>query len=588
MIYDEINLINNNYILPYAPIVDDINLCERDEIADPNKLELLINIPSSQWSVFMHNNKYFYSTLIPWDRIYNSYGIEIKSHYFRVLCQDPSIFNIEYDSINVWFHKNHSKLFLISHVVTSHVNNETNYNVNKKYLSKNNRLVSLESFQKNSHEEMKHIIDNKCYTICNGVIFLLALHRLKYIDESITKNNLDSISNYIFKVKLNNADADDDNADDDDDDDSENAMIDEETDDSSNAINDLSTNFSITKYKKFDYIQNVMDDWEELYYAFPLTQLTDYPIHYINSGPDFVDLSIKRIFTYQYDVHIINNYDENKFSFPITSMFPNFDINYWEDYLNNLEHRNHLLEHMDDFMNPNIEIPIINNDYAGILQMFYKNADGYTYWNNNYQNITCKLFSNCKNCYNILKVAFHYYKYESSINKERIITICNNIIEFSFNNLSKKTKSNNIVNVTQLLYVYYIVFKNSNDLYNQPPLEFIKHVLQTCVNKDIFKKYKIRGYISNLTIKNRFELLFRNNITFIQNDVDNIDNIDDIEQYILNTSLYDIIKLNSVHYNYIKQIIMTRLLCLKHFTQIYQIYYVVSDYMRFNKHLLLL
>jgi len=95
MIYNEINLINNNYILPYAPIVEDINLCERDEIADPNKLELLINISSSQWSVCTHNDKYYYSVLIPWDRIYNSYGIEIKSHYFRVLCQDPSIFNIE-------------------------------------------------------------------------------------------------------------------------------------------------------------------------------------------------------------------------------------------------------------------------------------------------------------------------------------------------------------------------------------------------------------------------------------------------------------------------------------------------------------
>ena len=265
MIYNELNLINNNYILPYAPIVDDINLCERDEIADPHKLELLINIQSSQWSVFTHNNKYFYSTLIPWDKIYDSYGTKIKSHYFRVLCQDPSIFNIEYDSINIWFLKNHSKLFLISHVVTSHVNNETNYIVNKKYISKNYRLVSLEYIQKNSDEEMKHIIENKCYTICNGIIFLLALHRLKYIDENITKYNLDTISSDIFKIQLNNTN----NAIDEYDDATEDEIEDEtedETEDYTSSSDNLNTNFNITKYKKYDYIQNMKQKYYKEYF----------------------------------------------------------------------------------------------------------------------------------------------------------------------------------------------------------------------------------------------------------------------------------------------------------------------------------
>ena len=49
------------------------------------------NIPTCK----AYHNTYYYSTLIPWEKIYNSYGVQIESHYFRVLCQDPSIFKID-------------------------------------------------------------------------------------------------------------------------------------------------------------------------------------------------------------------------------------------------------------------------------------------------------------------------------------------------------------------------------------------------------------------------------------------------------------------------------------------------------------
>ena len=633
MIYNETSVINVNYILPYAPIVNNINLCDRDEIADPRKLLLLIDSCPKEWSVYHYNNKYYYSILIPWNKIYNSYGNKIESHYFRVLCQNPSMFTLKNINTDDWFRKNYCKLFLISHVITSSVPyNENNKNIFiKKYISKNNNsLISLTNIVKNSDEEMNTIIDNKCYTICNGVILLLALHRLNIIDSSITKNNLEMLTQNGYKMFFNytindinpeninnivaiaapnannnneenvNNDANEDDANEDDvnedddneDDDNEEDDINDDESDNNDNVNEYNNtiynnnNIRIDETKIYTFIQPVNDDWEELYYAFPLVQLSDHPIYYIYSGPNFVDISVKQLFTGTNEINIywpphISAY----YSFPISAILPHFNITYMNEYINNFRIRNILLDRADDLMNPNEEAIIINNDYAGLIQAFYKTNIGYTYWNTNKAYIINILFSTIKykECYKFIKIAFHYYNHETEVNKKRISNIWCDVLNNAFIKESADMQSVMIIKVTMMLYIHYSNYINFNIIDPSKikiPLDFIKYILAKCNNTHIHKIFTIPGSVKNLQMKHRMQHLFPQ-IIFEPHNEDTV-----LIKYKLNITLLELCKLVTIHKTYIEKIITTRLLCLKYFTKDYAVYFPINEYIRNNNYLL--
>ena len=656
MIYNEANMINVNYILPYAPIVNNITLCDRDEIADPYKLLLLINTSPKNWSVYHYNNRYFYSILIPWHKIYNSYGNKIESHYFRVLCQNPSMFILQNINTGEWFEKNYNKLFLISHIITSSVsaNNYDNLFI-KKYISKNNNsLLSLNTIVQNSDEEMNMIIDNKCYTICNGVIILLALQRLNIIDPSIAKYNLEMLSQNGYKMYINvnninpenihqiaaaaivglNApnindanddhhgggdggdggnggnggdggnDGDDDGDGDyggggDDGDDGDDEDEDEEDDD-----NNIFNNIRVDKTKIYSFIQQVNDDWEELYYAFPLVQLADHPIYYIYAGPNFVDLSVKKLFTGTNEINIYwppNN--AAYYSFAISAIFPYFDITYMNEYISNLRIRNIFLDRADDLMNPNEEAIEINNDYAGLLQVFYKTNNGYTYWNINKAYISNILFNSSKyrECYKFIKIAFHYYIHEMHEMHEtystRISNIWCDILNNAFTTESATKQSEIIIRITMKLYIYYCYSINSinpinpiNPINNildsrklKIPLEFIKYIVSKCSNTHIHKIYTVHGIVKTLQMKLQMQKIFTSIIFEPQNGYE-VEH--DIYSYKLPISLFKMCNLVPIHKAYIEKIITTRLLCLKHFTNDHAVYLPINEYIRNNPYLL--
>jgi hypothetical protein len=603
MIYNETNVINVNYILPYAPIVNNINLCDRDEIADPRKLLLLINSCPKEWSIYHYNNKYFYSILIPWNKIYNSYGNKIEGHYFRVLCQNPSMFTMQNISTEDWFRKNYYKLFLISHVITSSVPAHNIYT--KKYISKNNNsLISLNNISQNSDEEMNSIIMNKCYTICNGVILLLALHRLNIIDSSITKNNLEMLTQHGYKMIFNynnndnaviaapNANNNEINADDINNNDNENENDSENENENENVLNNnmnmiYNNNIiRIDQTKIYTFIQPVNDDWEELYYAFPLVQLSDHPIYYIYSGPNFVDISVKQLFTGANEINIYwPPHNAAYYSFPVSTIFPHFNITYMNEYISNFRIRNILLDRADDLMNPNEEEIEINNDYAGLIQVFYKTTIGYTYWDTNKVYISSVLFNTIqyKQCYKFIKIAFHYYIHETEVNKKRISNIWCDVLNNAFIKESINKQSEMIIRVTIMLYIYYSNYINFNIVDPNKikiPLDFIKYVLAKCNNTHIHKIYTIPGSVKNLQMKFRMQHLFPNIIFEPHNEHA------ELFKYKLNINLISLFKLVSIHKAYIEKLIITRLLCLKFLTKDYAVYFPINEYIRNNKYLL--
>ena len=245
-------------------------------------------------------------------------------------------------------------------------------------------------------------------------------------------------------------------------------------------------------------------------------------------------------------------------------------------YLDTITQRTNLIMQLDHLINPNIEIPNISIDYAGILQMFYKNNNAYIYWNTHYSSIVPILFNNNeKECYKFLKIAFHYYNYEDSLNRSRISTIWQHVLEYAFLNKQQDTQSRIKINLTIILCLYYNVFTqqlHTNRV--KPPLEFIKYILRSCMRKHICNKFEVKGIYHSLIIKTQLETVFTN-LVFEENN-----------RYIVYTSLHNIIKMNPVHNEYLEKIILTRLLCLKHFTNNYEIYFVVTEYMRKDPQLL--
>jgi len=94
------------------------------------------------------------------------------------------------------------------------------------------------------------------------------------------------------------------------------------------------------------------------------------------------------------------------------------------------------------------------------------------------------------------------------------------------------------------------------------------------MRKHICNKFEVKGIYHSLIIKTQLETVFTN-LVFEENN-----------RYIVYTSLHNIIKMNPVHNEYLEKIILTRLLCLKHFTNNYEIYFVVTEYMRKDPQLL--
>jgi len=128
---------------------------------------------------------------------------------------------------------------------------------------------------------------------------------------------------------------------------------------------------------------------------------------------------------------------------------------------------------------------------------------------------------------------------------------------------------------------------------------YIKHIISTCINADIYKTFSLPGTVYSHVLKIYMETHIKN-IKFEEPNVDlgtyigvgvNVNGY----KYKLDTSLFELCNICPIHRNYIEKIITTRLLCLKHYTdtntsenskQNHVIYNLVNDYIRNNKSLL--
>jgi hypothetical protein len=120
MSLQELNTANVNFIRPYFDTVMLREYCYRDEVAHPRKLmQLCANTSALQWDIFIHEGRPFFSTIMPWDASYSTYGHNVTALYIRVLTRTPSMFTqfATTPSLSSWFDTYGTEAFLVSHVI---------------------------------------------------------------------------------------------------------------------------------------------------------------------------------------------------------------------------------------------------------------------------------------------------------------------------------------------------------------------------------------------------------------------------------------------------------------------------------------
>lgn len=185
MLYLELNLINQLYLVP--PIDRrPVKFCPREEIADPLKLNKIINY-INQWDYVTIMGESYFRGWIPWNKkwnfkngVLNSSGVYVLTNHtnmfqsMKELLENPTPDNVR-DWLELWY----DTCFLVSgpmlHFRELDAYHSDSYFVNNRY------PVQRVSFNLFATDYLSQMILSQSYTICNGLTLLLAMYRLSYI-----------------------------------------------------------------------------------------------------------------------------------------------------------------------------------------------------------------------------------------------------------------------------------------------------------------------------------------------------------------------------------------------------------------------
>lgn len=458
MIFTEINLINQYYIVDPLNIIP-YNLCPREEYADPHKIFKILSLKQKKWNIINIYDNYYYYLKIPWNKKYNSLKhSNIESLYFYVITDEPSIFNhIPKNNFKQWLECNSSKTFLISCPIFTYNDKFITYNSHiYPYCININQSITI-------YDEIRDVVYNNSYTICNGLTLLLSLHRLNKIDQ-----NLLYIELFDWYKKFNN-----------------------------------------------DGIYHIVNhNWENIYYTNNIALIADLPYYYLCFGPNFGSKTIRDIFKTNDDYYEVFSQYVNGNSIYITKqnviMYPYYDKELFDTINEDIDN--------DNNNNDENEIEKYNIDISGYIQSIISNKEIWEEWkykkgfniNNILINQTSSIFAILEN---IFKTCFYLYKYGSDnikINKKRIRELWNICMdELDIDKIIVPILFN------AMLFRNIIIGKlNKNQLI---PIVFIKDVLQK-YNIDIYNNntYKIKSnYFYNLN-NNYLSIQVNNNSKFVE------------------------------------------------------------------------
>jgi len=211
----------------------------RREIADPEKLALVAsqNTSLADWNICARHSNYFYTKKVEWNRRLTSFkgpkNITVTEGQFYVLCERPSMFNSSMNDLTSWLEEWWQTPFLITTSV--YTCSSSKYGITNGIYPHSRITIDENS------AELKQLIKGRCYTVGNGLIYALAMHRIGLIK---TLNFENALAEFISKHEFNNL------------------------------------------------YQQVPLSWTTLYYGHPAQHIADFPWYYICSGPHFADARI--------------------------------------------------------------------------------------------------------------------------------------------------------------------------------------------------------------------------------------------------------------------------------------------------------
>jgi len=372
MNYKEIHLINNIIIKPPGEITD-YRFCPREEIAHPIKLQIAVENSKTIWNQYTFDKNTFYVYWFPWYRKYNIHGESIYTSVFHILTEKPALFKTFYSMISslkfnkfadtdtydinrllewliIWW----NEAFLITVPILHSVSGPFICNSNYPF-----HQILLNRYCPDDY--LNVLLENQSYTFGNGLILLLAYHRLGIIPARILKPVLE-----IF----------------------------------------------LKMHPEYFY-QNVNDQWNTLYYSSRIAHIADFPAYYVCMGPHFAHKNIVELFKPYFDYNFaVNIYPHFIFyTTPFSAIFPYFNLSLWEVFRNNANEWLDCVEY-DPENNEKI-IP----DLSGFIHGILLSKPAWKFWLSNSNKILTDLFNtymcNEKLIEDILQICSYFYTYGS-------------------------------------------------------------------------------------------------------------------------------------------------------------------------------
>lgn len=571
MKYQECFLMNQIYVAHPRERLP-MKLCQRDEIADPEKLMKVIFTPGQLWRLIKINNHDTYYTRCVYDKRFYK---DVHTSQFYIVTDNISLFddirNINDNPLRIYefLMKHSSTLFMIT-VPVFH-NNTTSYSISVDhtqtpiFLQHNNYSI----------QQLIQLINEQCYTICNGLTLFLAMVRANVLSY---RNALIALRDW-----YNN-----------------------ENDDSDNNTNSIETNMNGL--------------WDFLYINHPIPMIADFPIYYASMYPiiptafyeyleqeDVVPLSQ---FIHESD----NDVEQCTYASPITAMFPYFNrevIHYFHpNFTNNPAS---LLQVPFEF-EENEDTQKI--DIEGLLIGVLRSRHAWRWWKKNgvaylrmIKDSHAEKFPFICYCFQMLFYLYTKPYHNIRYSRTRVRSIWNMMLavfEIPVNDIQ----------LFLILHIIKSVIHRHNDVLQywnpSPPISFMLDLMKYYGHTfNIFHKQKYKIY--SMTNADVFALIFAPFITSMQSitienteqaDADNIAIEDQQWNYRFSCSLYQLLKIDGDfnHFvNILNKRIAKKLLCIEKFfgmkqdkrplasiheNTAYQIGFVFKEYLRDHRNIL--
>jgi hypothetical protein len=280
MQYFEANFINQIYVTsPYYPLrpLSLSMAVPRREIADPEKLAC-IAVDTQRWEPYEYADDMFYMKKITWNKQFRKFAHKsVEEGHFYVLCRNTALFSSKYDDLSAWLEVCSQIPFVITTSV--YTCGTERYGITNSAHIRSSRVPLL------GHDELTTLMFGHCYTICNGLTYALAMHRLRKI---CAQTAVQGFMHFLSKHDIDSL------------------------------------------------YQHVPLPFMKIYYGHSAPHIADFPWYYAHMGPKFVDPRVAAMFgSMESDVfpHVIRHNVVALTSFK-TIMLPNFNRAIWDQCVN--------------------------------------------------------------------------------------------------------------------------------------------------------------------------------------------------------------------------------------------------------------